>query len=93
MRVPRNATLSSLGCGFTLLTALAACLLLVLNGLIVGNVYGSTAEVLPALLREPRWAQTIVFVGPVLLMVVQFWAYDVAVDWLWPTPQRRGQKR
>jgi hypothetical protein len=88
---PRPASLARLGCGFLLLTVLVSCFLLVLNGLIVTNVYAVSAESLPDVLRDRRWSQAIVFLGPVVLLVVQWWAYDVTVDWLWPTrPAKKG---
>jgi hypothetical protein len=73
-----------LGCGFIALIVLASCALLAINGLIVLNLLESTRESLPPVLKQQRWMQTIAFLGPVLMLVVQCWAYDVAVDWLWP---------
>jgi len=73
-----------LGCGFVALIVVVSCALLAINGLIVLNVLDATRQSLPPMLRQQRWVQTIVFLGPVLMLVVQWWAYDVAVDWLWP---------
>jgi hypothetical protein len=67
-----------------LLSVLVSCFLLVLNGLIVSNVFAASAGSLPEFLQDRRGSQAIVFLGPVVLLVVQWWAYDVAVDWLWP---------
>jgi hypothetical protein len=80
----RPHAFSRLGCGYLLATVLVSCLLLVFNALIVRNVYFTTAEGLPELLRERRWSQAILFLGPIVLLVVQWWAYDVTVDWLRP---------
>jgi hypothetical protein len=82
---PRPATFARLGCGFLLLSVLVSCVLLILNGLIVSNVFYASFSGLPDFLRDRRASQAIVFLGPVLLLAVQWWAYDVAVDWLWPT--------
>jgi hypothetical protein len=87
--IPRPATFARLGCGFVLLSLLVSCVLLALNGLIVTNVFYASAERLPDFLRDRRASQAIVFLGPVLLLVVQWWAYDVAIDWLWPTRARK----
>jgi hypothetical protein len=57
----------------------------VLNGLIVSNVFFASRDGLPDFLRDRRVSQAVVFLGPVLLLGVQWWAYDVTVDWLWPT--------
>ncbi|MDX1948855.1 MAG: hypothetical protein SFU86_25935 [Pirellulaceae bacterium] len=80
-----TSSLSRLGCGYVLMTILVTCVLLVLNGLIVTNVYQAAARGLPEMLRDRRSAQAIVFLGPVFLLAIQWWAWDVAVDWLWPT--------
>ena len=80
----RSPATARLGCGFILLTIVVSCALLVVNSLIVSNVLVSLAEILPAIVSQQRWSQAIGFVGPVLLLVVQWWAYDVAVDWLCP---------
>ena len=92
MPPPRPASTARLGCGFILLTVLVSCALLVINGMIVGNVLTSVLDSLPAVLRQQRWMQAINFLGPVLILVVQWWAYDVAVDWLWPMRQRADKK-
>jgi hypothetical protein len=92
MSPTRSTSTARLGCGFILLTVLVSCALLVINGMIVGNVLTSVFDSLPAVLRQQRWMQTINFLGPVLILVVQWWAYDVAVDWLLPMRQRSDKK-
>jgi hypothetical protein len=87
----RPAT-ARLGCGFILLVVVVSCTLLALNGLIVLNVLESVQGSLPPLFRQQRWMQAYVFLGPVLMLVVQWWAYDVAVDWLWPMRQTSARK-
>lgn len=93
MSASRPSSTARLGCGFILLIVLVSCSLLVLNGMIVSNVLDSIRASLPAPLNEQRWMQTFYFLGPVLLLVVQWWAYDVAVDWLWPMRQQMTAKR
>lgn len=90
MPASRALPFGRLGCGYVLLTVVVSCVLLVGNGLLVKNVFFSLG--LPEFMREPRWAQAIVFLGPVLLLVVQWWAYDVTVDWLLPMRERRGEE-
>ncbi|MEX2174363.1 MAG: hypothetical protein WD872_08375 [Pirellulaceae bacterium] len=96
MSTRRPAPFARLGCGVLLLAVLFSSVLLVLNGLIVTNLFTASAASLPPVLREPRWAQAILFLGPVFLLVVQWWAYDVAIDWLRPRqprdPARRGKQ-
>jgi len=93
MPIARPSSTARLGCGFILLTVLVSCMLLALNGMIVSNVLESVRASLPAPLNEQRWMQTYYFLGPVLLLVVQWWAYDVAVDWLWPLRQPMAAQR
>jgi len=88
----RNTT-ARLGCGFIALVVVVSCALLAMNGLIVSHVLRSAGDSLPAVLRQARWIQAISFLGPVLMLVVQWWAYDVAVDWLWPLRTSRNTKR
>ncbi|MCI0359092.1 MAG: hypothetical protein L0211_11490 [Planctomycetaceae bacterium] len=80
-----------LGCGFVFLVVFVSCALLAINGMIVLNVLESVQGSLPPMLRETRWMQAYVFLGPVLMLVVQWWAYDVAVDWLWPMRHSKNQ--
>lgn len=90
MKRTQTSSIFNLGCGFLLATLLVTCVLLVLNGLIVSNVFNASRESLPEFLQDRRWSQAIVFLAPVLMLVVQWWAYDVAVDWLWPTRSKRS---
>jgi hypothetical protein len=92
MSVARTPPVARLGCGFLLLVVIVSCVLLALDGMIVSNVFSRVRESLPPLFKDPRWSQAIVFVGPVLLLAIQWWAYDVAVDWLRPMRTRLGRK-
>ena len=88
-----RSTTPRLGCGFIALIVVVSCALLAVNGLIVSNVLQSTHDSLPIMLRQERWMQAISFLGPVLMLVVQWWAYDVASDWLWPMRTGRAGRR
>jgi hypothetical protein len=90
---PQPATVkvrTRLGCGYLLLTILISCVLLTINGLIVTNAYYTLAVTMPAGSIHPRVGQAIVFLGPVLLLVVEWWIFDVATDWL--RPRQRAAK-
>lgn len=91
MTASRATSTARLGCAFIFLVVFVSCALLALNGMIVLHVLESIQGSLPPVLRQQRWMQAYVFLGPVLLLVVQWWAYDVAVDWLWP--MRRSKAR
>jgi hypothetical protein len=73
-----------LGCGYLLFVVLISCVLLTINGLIVTNAYYTVAVSMPPGSVHPRLGQTIVFLGPVLLLFIEWWIYDVATDWLRP---------
>ena len=73
-----------IGCGFLCVSALLTCILLAINGLIVMNLVNAILPTLPDVWHQPNIAQAIVFLGPVLLLVIEWWACDVALDWLRP---------
>ena len=77
-----------LGCGHLLGSLVLACLLLALNGIAVASLYHAWTNRLADFWRHPRVAQTILFLGPVLLLLVQWWAIDVIVDYFRPLPAR-----
>ena len=73
-----------IGCGFLLVAAILSCVLLAINGLIVMNLMNAIHPTLPEEWRQPRIAQGIVFLGPLILLVIEWWICDVALDWLQP---------
>ncbi|HEX5104199.1 MAG TPA: hypothetical protein VFV87_10335 [Pirellulaceae bacterium] len=82
-----------LGCGFLLLATVITCVMLTINGLIVTNAYYTIVVSTPPGTIHPRVGQAIVFLGPVLLLFVEWWAFDVATDWLHPrSRQERAAK-
>jgi hypothetical protein len=89
--MPRHAAppkpQSRLGCGFLLVSTMLTCILLGINGLIVMNVVTAVMPLLSEAMQNRRIAQAIVFLGPVLLLFIEWWVCDVALDWL--QPQRR----
>ena len=92
MKASRAPTIGRLGCGYLLLTVVITCVLLVLNGLIVSNVFYGMIAAFPEFAEFRRAAQAVVFLGPVILLVIQWWAFDVAVDWLSPPRVRYAKK-
>src|SRR5689334_15186110 len=69
-----------LGCGFLVVAAFLTCVLLGINGLIVMNVVHAAMPTLPEGWRSPRVAQAIVFLGPLILLFIEWWICDVAID-------------
>lgn len=76
-----------LGCGFLCVSALLTCVLLAINGLIVMNLVNALLPILPSDLKDHRVDQAIVFLGPMALLILEWWACDVAIDWLRPIAQ------
>lgn len=73
-----------IGCGFLIVSALLTCVFLAINGLIVMNLVNAVMPSLPDEWRQARVAQAIVFLGPLALLVIEWWVCDVALDWLRP---------
>jgi hypothetical protein len=73
-----------LGCGFLCVSALLTCILLAINGLIVMNLVNAFMPMMGNDPRNQRAAQAIVFLGPLVLLMIEWWVCDVAIDWLRP---------
>lgn len=80
-----------IGCGFLVVSALLTCVLLAINGLIVMNMVNAIMPSLPDEWKQPRVAQAVVFLGPLGLLVVEWWICDVALDWLRPIREAAGR--
>ena len=82
----QNPAKTRLGCGFLTVSALLTCVLLAINGLIVTNLVQAVSPG-PQPLADQRFAQVAVFLGPILLLFVEWWICDVALDWLHRQPR------
>ena len=71
-----------------MLTCLFTCFFLILNSFAVSSFYPVLIQGGPALLREQRVEQIVMFVAPVALIFVEWWVVDLVVDVL--TPRRRS---
>jgi len=89
-RSPRSG-FSPVGCLSLLAAVLLACVLLVGNGFLVAFILGAAIPRLPAAWNPARSAQAVMFLGPVLLLVVEWWAYDVLTDWIFPLHRRASR--
>ena len=81
---PPASPKTRLGCGFLLVSALLTFILLGINALIVTNAYDASRQFLPDAIRQKAAEQAILFLGPVLLLFIEWWICDVAIDWLRP---------
>jgi hypothetical protein len=74
-------------------SAVLTCVLLAINGLIVMNLVNAILPTLPEEMQQHRVAQAVVFLGPLALLVVEWWACDVAIDWLRPAGRQETADR
>ena len=86
-RTRRRTSTRRDGCGFLVLTCLFTCFFLVLNSGLVSRFYWQLADAGPAFVRHPRIAQMLMFLGPVMLLFLEWWIVDFVVESL--TPRRR----
>lgn len=87
----RSSGLAGEGCGFLLFTCLFACLMLLVNGGLTLSIYSWLAPGGPKWLRDPRVAQSLMYVGPVVLLVIQWWLLDTLFEGFWP--RRRASRK
>lgn len=73
------------GCGFVSLTFLFSCSFLILNSALISK-FVPPPEAAPWLLARPGVNQAVLFVGPVILIFVEWWLADFVVGLV--TPQR-----
>ena len=66
---------------WTLILSTAAVLFFV-NGVVIGMIHAKFAPDGPSLLREAKVVQILMFTGPLLLLVIQWWLFDLMSDWL-----------
>ena len=72
------------GCGYMVFVCLFACLLLVINAIVVRAFYG---WFLPA--ADPRFGRAVLFVGPMLLLVVEWTLIDRLMDFFAKSPDQK----
>ncbi len=73
---------------FQVKTVLLMCLLLVLNVAFVASLFRTVAREGPQWLRHPKVEQMILLIGPLVLLVIQWWLVDVLRNQLRGTTKR-----
>ena len=73
---------------FQVKTVLLMCLLLVLNVAFVASLFRTVAREGPEWLRHPKVEQMILLIGPLVLLVIQWWLLDVLRNQLRGTTKR-----
>ncbi len=84
MPKPRRSAFG--GCLFVLSLCVVACALLMTNGMFVSLFYSVVNRTAFSWFQDEKYAEGItrgvMFVGPVLLLVLEWWLADACVDWL-----------
>jgi hypothetical protein len=68
------------GCGHLGMICLSMCVLFVFNRIIVEFFYQMMADIYPQYLVNPRVEQAVAIIGSLLLLVIQFFLYDLIED-------------
>jgi hypothetical protein len=62
---------------FQMKTVLLMCVLLVLNVAFVASLFRTVARDGPEWLRHPKVEQMILLIGPLVVLIIQWWLIDV----------------
>jgi len=62
---------------FQVKTVLLMCVLLVLNVAFVASLFRTVAREGPEWLRHPKVEQMILLIGPLVVLIIQWWLIDV----------------
>lgn len=68
------------GCGFIIISCVVTCFFLIVNSILVMSFYSWYVEIGPAIIKNERFAQALLFVTPVLMVFVEWWLIDFLVD-------------
>jgi len=68
------------GCGYLGLVLIAACVLLLVNGVLVHSALIGYRPVAPAEINDLRAQQAIRFIVPLVMLFMEYWLYDWMVD-------------
>ena len=78
------------GCGYLLLVCLIACVLLVVNAIVVRAVYVSFLPDTPSTDTEKRIGRAVMFVGPIVLLVIEWTLIDRIIDFFAKSPDQKN---
>lgn len=68
------------GCLAAFFSVFVGCVMLVLNGGIVASIYVALRPLQPDLLGRPQFSQLVFFLGPVVLLVIEWMLMDALTD-------------
>ena len=74
--------LLQLGCAHLVVMLISTSMLLVIDTYAISVAYQSWLELRGDRPHDPRIAQTVLIVGPLLLLFLQYWLYDRLRDWV-----------
>lgn len=70
------------GCGYLITTCFFTCLFLLINGRLAFLAYRWLAPSGPHFVQQPRFAQFVLFLAPVLMLVIEWYVADRVVQQL-----------
>lgn len=68
------------GCGYLISVCLIACFLLIINAVIMRTLYIWCLPAAPRVVAHPRFGRAVLFVGPFLMLIVQWMLIDRLID-------------
>lgn len=71
-----------MGCGGLLGTTIISCLLLIVNATLIVGIGQVLQAIGPTWMRSDRALQFVYYVGPLVMLVTQWWIFDRASDLL-----------
>ena len=61
-------------------TCFFASVMIIANGLVLSSIYKVLIELGPEFLGDARLEQGLMFVGPVVMLIVEWWIFDLLID-------------
>lgn len=78
------------GCGYLLLVCLIACVLLVVNAIVVRAIYVSYLPNAPPMVAHERFGRAVLFIGPIVLLVIEWTLIDRIIDFFAKSPDQKN---
>lgn len=76
------------GCGYLLFVCVIACILLIVNAILLRAVYAWCVPHAPDFVGHPRFGRAVLFVGPIVMLVAEWTLVDRILDLVGRTPDQ-----